>query len=80
MLIIPEQSDTLKEALIKKIKQLPDEIIKELNLIDLIALEGYMKNNTQLGNKYRNLRMLSTDRGWLKFKFDTWIINMKSTS
>jgi hypothetical protein len=79
MLIIPEQSDTLKEVLIKKIKQLPDEIIKELNLIDLVALEGYMKNSTQLGNKYRNLRILSTNRSWLKFKFDTWVINMKST-
>lgn len=67
-----------KNQLIRKLQQLPDEILENLYSLDIITLKGKMQFNDFLADTYRSCRALSHSESWLEFKISDWTIQMES--
>lgn len=77
---LSEASDeTRKQELIRKIQQLPEDILesKELYDIELITLKCQMQYDSWLVGQYKHCRVLSSDEHWLRFEIGEWTIAME---
>lgn len=73
------KDETRKQKLIKKIQQLPEDILesKELYCIELINLTCQIQYDSWLVNQYRHYRVLSSDKHWLRFEIGEWTVAME---
>ena len=71
--------ETKKQKLIRKIQQLPEDILESVGLysLDVVTLKGQMEYDDWLAKKYRSSRVLSSDEKWLRFKIGQWTIVME---
>lgn len=67
-----------KEKLIRKLRQLPDDILQEVYDLDIIILRGHLQWNSFLAHQYKKQRQLSHNKNWLAFKFGDWAIQMEA--
>lgn len=69
---------TLKEKCIKRIQQLPEDILKQLYFLELIDPKGLMQYNKFLADRYRKHKILSSGEDWIEFKIGEFRILMEA--
>jgi hypothetical protein len=67
-----------KDMFIKKLRQLPEDILKEVYYLDIAILKGRLQWNSFLVHQYRKQKKQSHNKGWLEFKMGDWIIQMET--
>jgi hypothetical protein len=77
MSLISDAFETTKNKLIKKLRQIPDDILQELYFLDIVGLKGKLQYNLWLADRYRKYRELSPNKNWLEFKIGSWIVQME---
>lgn len=79
MPLISESPETRRQKLIKKIQQLPEDILESEGLysIELIDLKCQMQYDSWLASEYKHCRVLSSDKHWLRFEVEEWSIVME---
>jgi phage anti-repressor protein len=72
--------ETTKQRLIRKLQQLPNEILDapELYFLDLIELKGQMQYNSWIADRYKKYRELTHNEDFLRFKLGNWSIIMET--
>jgi hypothetical protein len=78
MSLISDAFETTKNKLIKKLCQIPDDILQELYFLDIIELKGKLQYNLWLADRYKKYRELSPNKNWLEFKIGSWIVQMET--
>jgi len=76
---MPIANETRKQKLIRKIQQLPEDILESKGLydIELTKLRCQMEYDDWLADQYKRYRVLSSDEHWLRFKIGEWLIVME---
>lgn len=71
--------ETKKQKLIRKIQQLPENILESVGLysLDVVTLKCQMEYDDWLVDQYREYRVLSSDEHYLRFKIGEWAIVME---
>lgn len=68
----------LKDRLIRKIRQLPDDILMKAYHVELIDCKVLLQHDQWLADRLRTDRDLSSDEDWLRFKVGDWTILMET--
>ena len=76
---VPIANETKKQKLIRKIQQLPEDILESIGLysLDIVTLKGQLAYDDWLVDQYREYRVLSLDEHYLRFKIGEWAIVME---
>ena len=67
---------SLKDIFIKKLHQLPEDILQEVFYLDVVTSKGSLQWNSFLADKYKDQEVGAT-QNWLYFKFSEWKISME---
>ncbi|MCK4498955.1 hypothetical protein KAU11_00485 [Candidatus Babeliales bacterium] len=67
---------SLKDIFIKKLHQLPEDILQEVFYLDVVTSKGSLQWSSFLADKYKDQEVGAT-RNWLYFKFSGWKISME---
>jgi len=78
-LISEAPNETKKQKLIRKLQQLPEDILESKGLysLELVTLRCQLDYDRWLADKYREYRVLGSDEHWLRFKIGEWTIVME---
>ena len=77
MPLISQPPDTIKQKMIRQIRQLPDELLEKLYFLDIINLKGKLQYDPWLADKYGNQQERSPYESWFWFEVGDWIIQME---
>lgn len=69
---------SFKDIFIKKLHQLPEDILQEVYYLDVAVLKGRLQWNSFLAYQYRKQRKLSSSQNRLEFEIGDWIIQMET--
>lgn len=77
MPLVSEAPPTLKDKLIKNLRQIPEDILEKLYHLDIVENKGQMEYNRWLADRYRKYRDLSDNKDWLAFEIGGFRILME---
>lgn len=68
---------TFKDIFIRKIRQVPDDILQEVYVLDVVDSKGILQWNSHLADKYKDQK-IESDEEWLRFEIGDWRISMET--
>ena len=68
---------SFKDIFIRKIQSLPEDILQEVYLLDVVISRGRLQWNSFLADKYKHHKR-ELDKNWLSFSLSGWKIQMET--
>ncbi len=70
---------TFKDIFIRKLRQLPEDILQEVYYLDIVTSKGRLQWNSFLADKYRECEIEADnpEPDFLKFKINLWYVKME---
>ena len=69
---------TFKDIFVRKLRQLPEDILQEVYYLDVAISKGRLQWNSFLAYQYKKQQKLSSSQSWLEFEIGDWIIQMET--
>ena len=80
MPLVSGAPQTIKDKLIRDLRQLPEDLLKGIYKLELIEKRALMQKDQWLADKYSNDNNsdgFGLHKGWLEFKVGDWFIKME---
>ncbi len=69
---------SFKNIFIRKLYQLPEDILQEVYYLNVVTAKGRLQWNSFLAHQYKKQQKPSHSKSWLEFEIGNWIIQMET--